>query len=104
MSDDGKIMQVMQFTGCTEDLARNALEKEEWNVIDAIDCLTNVPEVSGLKYIPAKPVVKDHLTPDVREKIIQARQLADLLTFAPQNDLRGKASHYPEKESQELKK
>ncbi|NBR61694.1 hypothetical protein EB118_04710 [bacterium] len=104
MSDDGKIMQVMQFTGCTEDVARDALEKGNWDVIDALDRLTNLPKISGSKYIPAKPVVKDHLTPDVREKIIQARQLADLLTYAPQNDLRGKASHYPEKESQELKK
>jgi UBA-like domain len=104
MSDDSKIMQVMQFTGCTEDVARDALKKGNWDVIDALDRLTNIPKISGSKYIPTKPVVKDHLTGDVREKINQARQLADLLTYAPQNDLRGKASHYPENSQQERQK
>lgn len=99
MSDDFKVMQVIQFTGCTEELARKTLEQQNWNVIDAVDSLTSVPTITGTKYIPSIPSINDQLTPEVRGKIQEARKLADLLTFAPQNDLRGKASHYPEKES-----
>lgn len=95
MSNDSKVMQVVGFTGCTEEVARQTLEIEEWDVISALDRLTNVPKVSGTKYVPSKPKVSDNLTPEVRSKIEEARKLADMLTFAPQNDLRGKASHYP---------
>jgi hypothetical protein len=101
MSDDFKIMQVISFTGCAEDAARNALESENWSVLDAVERLIVIPNVTGSKYTPQPPVVNDQLTPEVREKIHQARALADLLTFAPQNDLRGKASHYPEQAAQE---
>jgi hypothetical protein len=99
MGDDSKVMQVIQFTGCTEEVARNTLESENWNVVDAIDHLTTVPTISGNKYIPSTPTINDQLSPDVREKIKEARKLADLFTFAPRNDLRGKASHYPSQES-----
>lgn len=96
MSEDSKVIQVIQFTGCSEETARKTLEDENWNVIDAVDKIIDIPPVNGNKYIPAAPVVDDQLNPEVREKIKQARQMADLFTFAPQNDLRGKASHYPE--------
>ena len=76
MSDDFKVIQVIQFTGCTEEVARNTLEQENWSVIDAVDKLTNVPSVSGRKYIPSTPVVNDQLTPEVREKIQQAQTLS----------------------------
>lgn len=100
MSEDSKVMQVIQFTGCTEDIARNALESENWSVVDAIDRIAHVPAISGSKYVPSTPRVDNQLSSEVREKLQQARKLSDLLTFAPQNDLRGKASHYPVTESQ----
>ena len=96
MNRESKVIQVMGFTGCTEEVARQTLENEEWDVISALDTLTNVPKISGIKYIPSKPKTEDHLAPEVRTKIEEARKLADILTYAPQNDLRGKASHYPE--------
>lgn len=95
MSEDSKVMQVIQFTGCTEDIARNALELENWNVLDTIDRIAHVPAISGSKYVPSTPSVENQMSSEVREKLQQARKLADILTFAPQNDLRGKASHYP---------
>jgi hypothetical protein len=101
MNIDGKVIQVIQFTGCTGQVARDALEQENWDVIGALDRLTNVPKISGSKYIPPKPVViNDSLTPEVREKLSEARRLADLFTVSPRNDLRGKASHYPEAASE----
>ena len=103
MADDSKVMQVIQFTGCTEQIARITLESENWNVIDAVDRLVNIPVISGSKYIPPAPNVNDELTPEVRGKIQEARRLADLFTFAPQNDLRGKASHYPAQGASEQK-
>lgn len=101
MSDDSKIIQVIQFTGCTEEVAKKTLEQENWDVIGAVDRLVSIPPIRGNSYIPSKPVINDQLTPEVREKIKQARQMADLFTFAPQNDLRGKASHYPAQASPE---
>lgn len=98
MSTDSKVMQVIQFTGCSEEQAISALEQCDQDVLTAVDTLVRPPTVSGSKYVGSVNTVVStgsHLDPAVRENIEKARKLADLFTFAPQNDLRGKASHYP---------
>ena len=93
------VEQVVLFTGVSEERAKEALDAHEGSVFKAVDFLSEAPMTSGTKYIPPKPVVDDGLTDEVRNKLRDARKLADLLTFAPQNDLRGKAAHYPERSS-----
>jgi hypothetical protein len=89
MSEDAKVMQVLNYVSCDEKRIREVLEACEWNVLEAIDTLTSIPATSGQKYVPPAPVIDDGLTPEVREKLQTARKLADLLSAAPQNDLRG---------------
>jgi len=88
------------YTGATQEAAEKAVKLYPDSVIDAIASLTVVPEISGTKHIPPPPKIDDGHDEETRERIRQGRILADLLTFAPQNDLRGKASHYPAKEAQ----
>lgn len=92
MSKD--IQDIINYTGVDTVTAEQALLKYG-NAFDAMVNLIEVPVVSGSKYIPAKPVIDDGLTPEVREKLVTARKLADLLTFSAKNDLRAKASHHP---------
>lgn len=88
------------FTGATHEEAENALKLHDNSVIDAIASMTVIPPISGTKHIPPPPKIDDGHDDATRERIRQGRILADILTFAPQNDLRGKASHYPVKEEQ----
>jgi hypothetical protein len=88
-------MEIINNTGTDQATAEKALESSGGNVLEAIISLTSVPQVSGQKYIPGAPKVDDGLTPEVREKLAKARQLADLLTFSAKNDLRAAASHHP---------
>jgi len=93
------VEQVVLFTGASEERAKEALDVHGGSVLKAVEALSEAPKTSGTKYIPPAPVVHDGLTDEVRNKLRDARKLADLLTFAPQNDLRGKAAHYPERPS-----
>lgn len=88
-------MDIISNTGVDQATAEKALESSGGNVFEAIVRLTPVPQVSGHKYIPGTPKVDDGLTPEVREKLVKARELADLLTFSAKNDLRAAASHHP---------
>jgi hypothetical protein len=90
-----EVTEIISNTGADQATAEKALESSGGNVLEAIISLTAVPQVSGQKYIPATPKVDDGLDPEVREKLIRARQLADLLTFSAKNDLRAAASHHP---------
>lgn len=94
MSKDD-IGDIMKYTGADRAVVEQALLKHNGNAFEALVELTEVPALSGAKYIPSTPVVDDGLTPEVREKLITARKLADLLTFSTRNDLRAKASHHP---------
>ena len=91
--------QVILFTGVSEERAREALDANNGNVLQTVDALSQPPQTSGAKYIPPPPTIDDGLTDEVRDKLRDARKLADLLTFSPKNDLRGKAAHYPERSS-----
>ncbi len=84
MSDE---MKVMSMLGCTEEEARSYLDKAEGDVLKAVEDNLNVPIVSGQKYIPPAPVVDDGLDPEVREKLNEARRLADLFNASLRNDL-----------------
>ena len=90
-----EVTEIISNTGVDQATAEKALESSGGNVLEAIIHLTSVPPVSGHKYIPGAPKVDDGLTPEVREKLVKARQLADLLTFSAKNDLRAAASHHP---------
>jgi len=94
--------KVVLFTGVSEERAKEALDAHNGDVLLAIDSLSCPPKTSGTKYIPSAPVVDDGLTDEVREKLRDARKLSDMLTFAPQNDLRGKPAYYPPKASEGL--
>lgn len=89
------VQQVVSFTGVTEEVAAAALAAHGGDVLKTVDALSCPPQTSGTKYIPPAPKIDDGLTDEVRQKLRDARVLSDLLTFAPQNDLRGKAAHYP---------
>jgi len=80
-------MKVMSMLGCTEEEARSYLDKAEGDVLKAVEDNLNVPIVSGQKYIPPAPVVDDGLDPEVREKLNEARRLADLFNASLRNDL-----------------
>lgn len=97
---NSQVQQVILYTGVTQEEAEKAVKLYPENVIDAIASLTVIPQISGTKHIPPPPKIDDGHDEETRERIRQGRILADLLTFAPQNDLRGKASHYPVKEAQ----
>ena len=97
---NSQVQQVIMYTGATEEEAEKAVKLYPDSVIDAIASLTVVPKISGTKHIPPPPKVDDGHDDETRERIRQGRILADILTFAPQNDLRGKASHYPAKAEQ----
>jgi hypothetical protein len=90
-----EVTEIINNTGADQSTAEKALESSGGNVLEAIIRLTSVPQVSGHKYIPQVRKVDDGLTPEVREKLAKARQLADLLTFSAKNDLRAAASHHP---------
>lgn len=82
-------MLVMSMLGCTQEEAQTYLDRAEGDVLAAIEANIAVPDTKGNKYVPAKPVVDDGLTPDVREKLQKARELADMFSASFRNDLRG---------------
>ena len=99
---NNKVEQVMAFAAVDQPTAEKALLDNDNDVVMAITSLTPVPVISGNKHIPPPPKVDDGHDEETRERIRKGRILADILTYAPQNDLRGKASHYPAREEQTL--
>lgn len=95
-----KVEQVMTFAAVDKDTAEKALLDNDNDVVMAITALTPVPTISGTKHIPPPPQIDDGHDEETRERIKKGRILADILTYAPQNDLRGRASHYPSREEQ----
>lgn len=90
MSGDSDEQRVMSMLGCTEEEAERYLEAANGDVLKAITDNLNVPEVSGSKFIPAEPPkIDDGLTPEVREKILKAREIAEQFSASFRNDLRG---------------
>jgi len=96
MTTPEKIQTVMDYSGATRDVAEAALIKEKGDVISALVELAVAPKISGTKYIPPTPVVNDGHDAETKERIIQGRIMADMLSASARNDLRGKASHYPQ--------
>lgn len=93
---DVDIKQVVSMTGVTAEIAKKVLEENGNDVIAAVDALSVAPTISGTRYIPVSPKVDDGLTEEMRQKLKEAREFADVLNASPRNDLRGKAaSHYP---------
>ena len=78
----------MVYLGCSEDEAHTYLQKSGGNVLEAIETNLKIPEVSGTKYIPPPPKIDDGLTPEVREKIHKAREIAEMFSVSFRNDLR----------------
>ena len=92
MSEDTKIQQVMSMVCCTHEEAKHYLLASDGDVLEAVVAHTTVPVISGTKYIPPTPVIDDGMTPEVREKIKEARVFSSLLTSSPRNDLRGSSA------------
>ena len=96
MTTPEKIQKVVDYSGATRDAAEAMLTKQNGDVISAIAELSVAPIISGTKYIPPTPVVNDGHDAETKERIIQGRIMADMLSASARNDLRGKASHYPQ--------
>lgn len=73
------VEQVMNLACCSKEDAQRALANTKNNVIDAVDMLLDRPVVKGEKFLPPKPTINDGLTEEVRNKIKQARELAEIL-------------------------
>jgi len=96
MTTPEKIQKVVDYSGATRDAAEAMLTKQNGDVVSAIAELSVAPTISGTKYIPPTPVVNDGHDAETKERIIQGRIMADMLSASARNDLRGKASHYPQ--------
>lgn len=96
MTTPEKIQKVVDYSGATRDAAEAMLTKQNGDVISAITELSVAPTITGTKYIPPTPVVNDGHDAETKERIIQGRIMADMLSASARNDLRGKASHYPQ--------
>ena len=96
MTTPEKIQKVVDYSGATRDAAEAMLTKQNGDVISAIAELSVAPTISGTKYIPPTPVVNDGHDAETKERIVQGRIMADMLSASARNDLRGKASHYPQ--------
>jgi hypothetical protein len=92
---NGKVEQVVLFTGVSQEDAEKALLRHGDDILLAIVDLTHCPPTVGNKYIPAPPTVDDGHDEATRERIRMGRLMSDMLSASPKNDLRGKASHYP---------
>lgn len=90
-----KIQMVVEYSGVDNTVAETALLKYDQDVITTLVELSVPPKISGTKHIPPPPVVHDGHDAETKERIVKGRLLADILSAAPQNDLRGKATHYP---------
>lgn len=72
------VEQVMNLACCSREDAERILA-ETSDVIEAVDRLLSKPVVKGEKFLPPKPTIDDGLTEEVRNKIKQARELAEIL-------------------------
>lgn len=86
---------VVDFSGVSPDVAKDALQRHGEDILLALVELSVTPRISGTKFIPPPPVVNDGHDAETKERIVQGRILADILSASPKNDLRGTASHYP---------
>lgn len=73
------VEQVMNLACCSKEDAQRALANTKNNVIDAVDMLLDKPVVKGETFLPPKPTINDGLTEEVRNKIKQVRELAEIL-------------------------
>lgn len=73
------VEQVMNLACCSKEDAQRALANTKNNVIDAVDMLLEKPVVRGDRLLPPKPTINDGLTDEVRNKLKQARELAEIL-------------------------
>ena len=94
-----KIQMVVDYTGVDKTTAETALSKCGDDVISAVAEVSVAPTISGTKHIPPPPVVDDGHDAETKERIIRGRILADILSVSPKNDLRGKATHYPDRQA-----
>lgn len=90
-----KVKTVIDFSGVTEEVAKDALQRHGEDILLALVELSVTPRISGTKFIPPPPVVNDGHDAETKERIEKGRIMADILSASPKNDLRGKASHYP---------
>ncbi len=77
MLDIGKIMNMTGRSEADVVAAISAVKSND--IVDVVAYLLDPPPVAGAKYIPPKPVIDDGLTPEVREKLKVARELAEIL-------------------------
>jgi len=74
----------MNMTGRSEEDVVAAIGTVKSNdIVDVVAYLLDPPPNAGAKYIPPKPVIDDGLTPEVREKLKVARELAEILNNRP---------------------
>lgn len=76
------IEKVVDMTGATKEQVIAASESlKTTDIVDLVSHFLNPPLISGSKYIPSKPVIDDGLTSEVREKLVKARELLDILNL-----------------------
>ena len=74
------IETAVDMTGRTKDEILTASKTLKSNdLIDIVAYFLVPPPNAGAKYIPARPVIDDGLTPEQRVKIQEVRKLSDLL-------------------------
>jgi hypothetical protein len=78
---------VMNMLNCTAEEAEKYLTASGGNVLDAIERNLVIPATPGNAHIPPKTVIDDGLTPEVREKLVQARKLSEMFSASFRNDL-----------------
>ena len=76
MASDKEVQMIMSLTGVDEKTAEDAYMRYE-DVTEAIDALLQKPVVSGEKYIPVKPKIDTHMTPEQEELCRKGRWLQD---------------------------
>jgi hypothetical protein len=82
-------LMVVKMLGCTQDEAVQYLKESNGDILLAVCNHSVAREVSGSKYIPEPPTINDGLTPEVREKLQEARKMGDMFSASFRNDLRG---------------
>ena len=71
------VATIMSLVGCTEQEAERALLQHE-TVIEAVDSLLGTaPYISGSKYIPKKPTIKNELDEEQAQRCAKGRDLQD---------------------------
>lgn len=68
------------MTGRTEQEILDAVERlGTYDLVEIASYLLETPPCAGNRYVPPPPKIDDGLTPEVREKLAEARRLADLI-------------------------